>query len=80
MSLNENKDTIREILIKKIKGEKIDYSKYKAVDTKTIEKEIISIIQKNKGAPMGAIMGQVMSKFRGKIDGKTVNELVKKNM
>lgn len=80
--ISNNKDTIREILIQMISkpNQKIDYSKYKPLDTINIEKEIIEIINKNKGAPIGAIMGQVMAKFRGKVDGKTVNELVKKNL
>jgi len=73
-----NRDAIREIMIIKINGKKVDYSKYKAVDDKDIEKEIKAIVDKNKGAPFGALMGQVMAKFRGKVDGKKISEILKK--
>ena len=55
-----------------------DLSKLKQVDDKNLEKEIKTIIDKNKGAPFGALMGMVMAKFKGKVDGKKVSEILKK--
>ncbi len=72
------KEAVIEILSEIGKGNKPDYSKYKGVSDKELEKEIKSIIDKNKGAPFGALMGQAMAKFRGKVDGKKVSEVLKK--
>jgi Glu-tRNA(Gln) amidotransferase subunit E-like FAD-binding protein len=79
--LNENKiprSAVIEILVELTKGNKIDLKKYKEIDDKTLEKEIKSIVAKNKGAPMGALMGEVMKKYRGKVEGKKVMTILKK--
>lgn len=73
------KEAVFEILVEIAHDKNPDYSKYKPIDKQEIEKEIIEIINKNKGAPFGALMGQVMGKFRGKVDGQIVSELIKKH-
>ena len=81
--LNNNlitKEAVLEILILIAQHKKPNYSKYKPLSEKDIEKEIKLIISKNKGASMGALMGQVMAKFRGKIDGKIVMKILKSNI
>lgn len=81
--LNErkiNNDGLMEILIKKIKNEKIDLKQYKAVSAGNLEKEIKEIISKKPGLSIGAYMGIVMEKYRGKVEGKRVMEIIKKNI
>ena len=75
-----NKEAVFEILVLIAQHKTPDYSKYKPLSEKDIEKEIKLIISKNKGAPIGALMGQVMAKFRGKVDGKLVMQILKKNI
>lgn len=72
------KEAIFEILVDIANSKPPDYKKYKPIDDKQIEKEIKSIIDKNKEAPFGALMGIIMGKFRGKVDGKTVSQFLKK--
>ena len=74
-----SKEAVFEILVDKVKGNKIDYSKYKVVSGDDLEREIKEIIKQNKGAPINALMGIVMGKYRGKVDGKKVMEILKKN-
>jgi len=73
------KEAILDLMANAAEGKKLNFKQFKSLDEKDIEKEIIKIIKKNKGAPFGGIMGDVMKKFRGKVDGKTVSELVKKH-
>ncbi|MGE0792571.1 MAG: Glu-tRNA(Gln) amidotransferase subunit GatE [Candidatus Woesearchaeota archaeon] len=79
--LNNNeitKESVIEILIKLSNGGVINYSSYKPLSIKDIEKDIKEIVLKNKDLPRGAIMGKVMSKYAGKIDGKEINNLISK--
>ncbi len=73
-----NNEAAIELFIKKIKNEKIDLSKYKAVSSGDLEKEIKDIIKAKPGLSIGAYMGIVMGKHRGKVDGKKVMEILKK--
>ena len=78
--LNEGKiakEAILDLLIKKIKGEKIDLAHFEAVSDKELEKEIKKIISEKPNLNIGAYMGLVMAKYRGKIDGKKVMEMIK---
>lgn len=78
--LNESKiaskEAIFEILIKKIKKEKIDLKEFEAVSEKELEKEIKRIIEEKPGLNASAYMGLVMAKYRGKVDGKRVMEML----
>lgn len=79
--LNERKindDGMIDILIKKIKNEKIDLGKYKSVSAGDLEKEIKEIVRQKPGLNIGAYMGIVMGKYRGKVEGKKVMEILKK--
>jgi len=79
--LNErkiNNDGMIDILIKKIKNEKIDLGKFESVSSVDLEKEIKEIIKKKPGLSLGAYMGIVMGKHRGKVEGKKVMEILKK--
>ncbi len=73
------KEAILSLMANAAEGKKIDFKKFKTLNKTDIEKEIIKIIKKNKGASFGGIMGEVMKKFRGRVDGKTISELVKKH-
>lgn len=73
-----SKEAILDILVEILQGKKIDLHKYKAVDEKTLEKELQELIVMNKGAPFNALMGEAMKKYRGKVDGQKIMELLKK--
>jgi glutamyl-tRNA(Gln) amidotransferase subunit E len=75
-----NADAILDILVELGNGKEIDYSKYKPLDEKDVEKTIKEIIEKNKGANFGALMGIAMDKFKGKVTGNKVSEIIKKLM
>ncbi len=78
--LNEGKiakEAIIDLLVKKIKREKINLSHFEAVSEKDLEKEIKKIIQEKPGLSASAYMGLVMAEYRGKVDGKKVMEFVK---
>ena len=72
------KEAIIDLLVKKIKNEKVDLSHFEAVSEKDLEKEIKKIIDEKPGLNVSAYMGLVMAKHRGKVDGKKVMELLKK--
>jgi len=74
------KEAVFEILVELGKGNSVDYSKFRPADMSEVESEIRSIVEKNRGAPLGAIMGEAMKRFRGKVEGKTISDLVKKLM
>ena len=79
--LNErriNNDGLMDILIKKIKKEKIDLKEFVGVSLKDMEKEIKKIIDEEEGLNIGAYMGILMGKYRGKVDGKKIMEYLKK--
>lgn len=79
--LNNNeipKEAVLEALTEYALGRKPDYSKFKLVSDKDLEKEIREVIEANKGAPINALMGEAMKRLRGKADGKKVMELIKK--
>ncbi len=79
--LNEGKiakEAVIDLLIKKIKGEKIDLSHFEAVSEEGLENEVKEIIKQKPGLSVSAYMGLVMAKHRGKVDGKRVMEMVKK--
>ena len=72
------KEAIIDILIKRIRNEKIDLKKFAGISLKEIEKDIKKLIDGKKGLNIGAYMGILMGKYRGKVDGKKVMELLKK--
>lgn len=72
------KDAVLELLCDVASGKSIDISKFKAVSTEQLEKDIKKIIDANKGASFNAIMGEIMKKYRGKVDGKLAADLIKK--
>ena len=74
------KEAIIDILISKIKGEKIKVDKYKGISDKELEQEIKKIIKEKPGLTISAYMGLVMAKYRGKIDGKKAMKLLTKNL
>ena len=73
-----SKEAVIELLIEKIKGNRIDLSKYKAVDTDEVEKIIKKLVEKNPNLTIGALMGDAMKLLRGKVDGKVIMDLLKK--
>lgn len=79
--LNEGKiakEAIIDLLIKKIKNEKIDLSQFEAVSDEELENEIKKIIQEKPSLNIGAYMGIMMAKHRGKVEGKKIMEMLKK--
>lgn len=74
------KEAVIDLLVKKIKNEKIDFDKFASVSEKDLEKEIRELIEKKKDLSLGAYMGILMSKYRGKVDGGKIMELLKKHV
>ena len=72
------KEAVIDLLIKKIKNEKIYLSNFETVSEKELENEIKKIIQEKPNLNISAYMGLVMAKHRGKVDGKKVMEMLKK--
>lgn len=73
-----NKETVIDLLTKKLKNEKIDLKQFEGLSDEDLEKDIKEIIKKNKDLNIGAYMGVVMGKHRGKVEGKKVMEILKK--
>jgi len=72
------KEAIIDLLIKKIKNEKIKLEGFTGISEKDIEKEVTGLIDRKKGLNIGAYMGILMGKYRGKVDGKKIMELLRK--
>jgi len=73
-----SKETIIDILIKKIRKEKINLEEYKAVSEEDLEVAIKVLIAQKPDLSAGAYMGLLMEKYRGKVDGKKIMEMVRK--
>jgi Glu-tRNA(Gln) amidotransferase subunit E-like FAD-binding protein len=73
-----SKEAIIDLLVKKIKNEKIKLEEFTGVSLKDLEKDIKKLIEEKKGLNIGAYMGILMGKYRGKVDGKKIMELLKK--
>ncbi|MBN1502374.1 Glu-tRNA(Gln) amidotransferase subunit GatE [Candidatus Woesearchaeota archaeon] len=71
-------DAVNDILVKLGKGEGVDYSRYRVMSDKEIEKEVREIVEANKSLPVNAVIGKVMAKLRSKADGRKIVELVRK--
>jgi glutamyl-tRNA(Gln) amidotransferase subunit E len=71
-------DSVSDILIELTKNKKVDYSKYKAANTKDLEAEIKKIIDEKPNLSFNAYMGLAMTKFKGKISGKEISDVIKK--
>ena len=71
------KEAIIDLLIKKIKNEKIKLEEFAGVSEQILEKEIKELLDKKKGLNIGAYMGILMGKYRGKVDGKKIMEILK---
>ena len=79
--LNEGKiakEAVLELLIKKVKNEKIDLKHFESVSDAELENEIKKLIQEKPSLNIGAYMGLVMSKHRGKVEGKKIMDMLKK--
>lgn len=77
--LNQNlitKESVIEILLKLVKGEKINYSDYKPLDINDIKDDVRKLVEENSALPRGAILGKVMGKYKGKVDGKELSSFV----
>jgi len=72
------KEALIDLLIKKIKNQKIKLDSFAEISDKTLDKEIKELIDKKKGLNIGAYMGILMGKYRGKVDGKKIMEILKK--
>ncbi|MBI2208092.1 Glu-tRNA(Gln) amidotransferase subunit GatE [Candidatus Woesearchaeota archaeon] len=72
------KEAVIDLLIKKIKNEKINFDKFASVSDKDLEKEIKKLVEDKKDLSVGAYMGILMSKYRGKVDGKKIMDLLNK--
>ena len=72
------KEAIIDLLIKKIRNEKIDLKKFTGISLKEIEKDIKELINEKKGLNIGAYMGILMGKYRGKVDGKRIMDILKR--
>jgi Glu-tRNA(Gln) amidotransferase subunit E-like FAD-binding protein len=72
-----SKEAVIELLIKKLKGEKINLDKFAKVSEELLEKEIKNLVESKKGLNIGAYMGILMGKFRGKVDGKKIMSILK---
>jgi len=73
-----SKEAVIELLIKKIKNEKIDLIHFESVSDEELENEIKTIISEKPSLNIGAYMGLVMAKHRGKVEGKKIMEMLKK--
>jgi len=71
-----SKNAIENVLIDIVKGEKIEFSKYKEISESQLKKEIKKLIEENKEASINALMGMIMDKYRGRVDGKKVMEFL----
>lgn len=73
--LKEKKITeqaVLDVLGKLCKGKKVAWSSYGVMDEKELDKIILDVYTKEKGAPIGALMGKVMAKVQGRANGKEV--------
>ena len=73
-----SKESIMNILIDYAKGNFKDISAYSLISDKELEKELKTIVDKNKNLPFGALMGIAMKKFRGKAEGSKISIILKK--
>lgn len=74
-----NRSSVLEILKEICERGEVNYDKFRPANESKIEKDILDIIKKNKGASFNAVMGEIMKRFRGKIDNKKIVEIVKNN-
>ena len=72
------KEAIIDLLIKKIRNEKINLKEFESVSGKELEKEIKKIIEEKPNLSVSAYMGLVMGKYRGKVEGKKVMEMLQR--
>ena len=72
------KEAVIDLLIKKIKDEKIDLIHFEPVSGHELENEIRKIISEKPDLSLSAYMGLAMAKYRGKVDGKKIMEILKK--
>jgi len=74
------KEAIIDLLIKKIKGAKIDLKEFAGISDTDLEEGIMEVIKQKPGLSTSAYMGIIMAKHRGKVDGKKVMELLKQHI
>ncbi|MFC1801581.1 Glu-tRNA(Gln) amidotransferase subunit GatE [Nanoarchaeota archaeon] len=71
-----HKDIILSVLVDMGKGQ-FDVKKYEGLSTEDLHKEILKVIEENKGAPFGAMMGKAMARLKGKASGEQVAQMLK---
>jgi Glu-tRNA(Gln) amidotransferase subunit E-like FAD-binding protein len=71
-----HKDIILSVLVDMGKG-KFDIKRYEGLSTEDLHKEILKVIEENKGAPFGALMGKAMARLKGKASGEQVAQMLK---
>jgi len=72
------KTAVYDILLDYGKKHKLEFSRYKLLSDKEVEKELKKIVSENKGLPFGPLTGKAMAVLRGKADGKKIVEMLKK--
>ena len=72
------KEAIIDILVKKLKKEKIILEEYESISDKALEEEVKELVNDKKGLSISAYMGILMGKYRGKVEGKKIVEILKK--
>jgi len=72
------KSAIQDVMIKRIKGQKINLKSYESLCAKDVEKFLKALVKKNPDVPLGGLMGDAMKHFKGKADGKLVMQILKK--
>lgn len=79
--LNEGKiakEAIIDLLVKKIKNEKINLAEFESFSEKDLENEIKKIVKEKPNLNISAYMGLIMAKHRGKVDGEKIMEILRK--
>ncbi len=73
------KSAFPELMLKLLKGERVDPSRYKPLSLGEVEEEVKKEVARDPSAPVGAVMGALMKRLKGRVEGKVLMELVKKH-
>ena len=72
------KEAVIDLLIKKIKNEKINFADFESISDEKLETEIKKVISEKPNLSIAAYMGLIMAKYRGKVEGKKVMDILKR--
>ncbi len=72
-----HKDIVLDVLIDMI-TDKFDLKRYATLGTEEIHKELVKIVNENKGAPFSALMGLAMKRLGGKASGQFISEQLRR--